>query len=97
MNITEQQRPAYTVLEKLPNYAEYKDLLDEFEHVELKEAWDAMTNYELQDELYRTESYLLVFFLDSIQQDKLYLYFGDLRDLQAERLERDLEQEIELW
>ena len=64
----------------LPNYLEYKELFDEYSFKELKMAYDALYNSELQEELYEAESPLLVFLIDTQKQDQLRLFFSDRKN-----------------
>ena len=64
----------------LPNYLEYAELFDEFTFKELKRAHRALYNSELQDELYKVESPLLVFLVDTHKQEQLLLFFDDRKN-----------------
>jgi len=64
----------------LPNYLEYAELFDEYTFKELKRAYLAISNSDLQDELYETESPLLVFLVDSYKQEQLLLFFSDRKN-----------------
>jgi hypothetical protein len=64
----------------LPNYLEYAELFDEFTFKELKQAYKSLSNSDLQDELYETESPLLVFLVDTKKQDQLVLFFDDRKN-----------------
>ena len=76
--------PMKTLAEKahdsLPNYEEYSDLFEEWNHEDLKRAYDALHSCEASDELYEMESPLLAFMIDTTLQEKLHLYFEDLRN-----------------
>ncbi len=67
----------------MTHYTEYEDLFDEWTYGELKKAYRALTNTELQDELYQEESPLLIFLIDTSKQEQLYLYFEDIKNDEA--------------
>ena len=62
----------------LPNYYEYRDILEEYSPEELGYAWEALHCSEIQDELFANESSLIAFLIDTRLQDKLYMYIEDI-------------------
>ena len=73
-------------MEIMKHYLEYRELMDDWSHADLKRAWDAINCSELQDELYEEESPLMAFLIDTSLQEKLYLYFEDFLEDQDKRL-----------
>jgi len=67
-------------MEIMQNYLEYWDLLETWTHKDLVTAWEAIHNSDLQEELYEQESVLLAFLIDTELQEKLNLYFEDIRN-----------------
>jgi hypothetical protein len=64
-------------MEGMPNYLDYYELFENWTHQQLLEAYNALTNYDLREELFEAGSPLLVFFIDIEKQEQLLLYFED--------------------
>jgi len=76
-------------MKNLPNYEQYRDLIEEYSPEDLGYAWEALHNFEIQEELFEKESYLLAFLIDVELQEQLHLYIEDVRYSKSLSIDKD--------
>ena len=74
----------------MPHYLEYQTLFNDWTYPELRTAYRALVDDDLQDLLFQKESPLLAFLIDADLQEKLCLYFEDLRESNIDTSDLDI-------
>ena len=74
------------MIENLPNYDEYKDLIEDYTPIELKRAYRALHDKAYANFLFEMNNIsLLVFLTDVRMQEKLHMYFDDMELLETNK------------